>query len=125
MKLLFDHNLSFKLCRPLTVLFPGTTQVRLVGLADATDRAVWDYAKANGFTLVSLDSDFGKMAALLGPPPKVIWLQPADHRHRESTSQPRRRDCSVRAGRGRCVSGDLLSRIVGPHRPRVQRHMER
>ena len=75
MKLLFDQNLSFKLCRPLTVLFPGTTQVRLVGLADATDRAVWDYAKANGFTLVSLDSDFGEMAALLGPPPKVIWLR--------------------------------------------------
>ncbi len=40
MKLLFDQNLSFKLCRPLTGLFPGTTQVRLVGLADATDRAV-------------------------------------------------------------------------------------
>jgi predicted nuclease of predicted toxin-antitoxin system len=68
-------NLSFKLCRSLTDLFPGSSQVRLVGLADATDRAVWDYAKANGFTLVSLDSDFADMAAFLGPPPKVIWLR--------------------------------------------------
>ncbi len=75
MKLLFDQNLSFKLCRELTDLFPGSVQVRLVGLADATDRAVWAYAKANGFTLVSLDSDFAEMAALLGPPPKVVWLR--------------------------------------------------
>jgi predicted nuclease of predicted toxin-antitoxin system len=49
--------------------------VRLVGLAQADDRAVWDYAKANGFTLVSQDSDFAEMAALIGPPPKVIWLR--------------------------------------------------
>jgi predicted nuclease of predicted toxin-antitoxin system len=32
-------------------------------------------SKAGGFTLVSLDSDFAEMAALLGPPPKVIWLR--------------------------------------------------
>jgi predicted nuclease of predicted toxin-antitoxin system len=75
MKLLLDQNLSFRLCRPLAEIFPGTSQVRLVGLADATDRAVWEYAKANGFTLVSLDSDFAEMAALLGAPPKVIWLR--------------------------------------------------
>jgi predicted nuclease of predicted toxin-antitoxin system len=82
MKLLLDQNLSFRLCNALSDLFPGTTQVRLVGLADASDRRVWDYAKANGYTLVSLDSDFAEMAALLGSPPKVIWLrcgnQPTD-----------------------------------------------
>jgi predicted nuclease of predicted toxin-antitoxin system len=75
MKLLLDQNLSFKLCRTLSDLFPGSTQVRLVGLANATDRAVWDYAKINSFMLTSLDSDFAEMAALLGPPPKVIWLR--------------------------------------------------
>ena len=75
MKLLFDQNLSFKLCDALSDLFPGSTQARLVGLAAASERAVWDYAGANGFALVSLDSDFAEMAALLGPPPKVIWLR--------------------------------------------------
>jgi predicted nuclease of predicted toxin-antitoxin system len=59
----------------LADLFPESTQVRLVGLADATDRAVWNYAKINRFGLISLDSDFAEMAALLGPPPKVIWLR--------------------------------------------------
>ena len=75
MKLLFDQNLSFKLCDALSDLFPGSTQARLAGLAAASDRAIWDYAEANGLVLVSLDSDFAEMAALLGPPPKVIWLR--------------------------------------------------
>jgi predicted nuclease of predicted toxin-antitoxin system len=58
MKLLFDQNLSFKLCARL-----------------ADDRARWDYPRTNGFTLVSQDADFADMAALYGPPPKVIWLR--------------------------------------------------
>jgi predicted nuclease of predicted toxin-antitoxin system len=29
----------------------------------------------NGFTLVTLDSDFAEMATLLGAPPKVVWLR--------------------------------------------------
>jgi predicted nuclease of predicted toxin-antitoxin system len=82
MKLLFDQNLSFNLCRSLADLFPGSSQVRLAGLAQADDRAVWNYAGVNGFTLVSLDSDFAELAAMLGAPPKVIWLrcgnQPTD-----------------------------------------------
>lgn len=75
MKLLFDQNLSFQLCRMMDDLFPGSSQVRLIGLADADDRALWQYAGANGFALVSLDADFADMATLLGPPPKVIWLR--------------------------------------------------
>ena len=75
MKLLFDQNLSFKLCRQLDDLFPGSSQVRLLGLERADDRRIWDYAKANGFALVTLDADFVEMAGLLGPPPKVIRLR--------------------------------------------------
>ncbi len=75
MKLLFDENLSFKLCERLTSLFPGSSQVRLLGLAEADDRSIWDYAGIHGFTLVSLDADFADRATLIGPPPKVIWLR--------------------------------------------------
>ncbi len=39
------------------------------------DRAVWDYAKANGFVLASKDGDFHQFGLLLGPPPQVIWLR--------------------------------------------------
>jgi predicted nuclease of predicted toxin-antitoxin system len=75
MKLLLDQNISFRPCRSLADLFPDSNLARLVELASASDRVVWEYAKANGFTLVSLDSDFAEMAALLGSPPKVIWLR--------------------------------------------------
>jgi predicted nuclease of predicted toxin-antitoxin system len=75
MKLLFDANLSFKLCQRLSDLFPDSTQVRLIGLERSDDRAIWDYAKVSGFVLVTLDADFFDMAGLLGPPPKVVRLR--------------------------------------------------
>jgi len=75
MKLLFDQNLSIKLCRQVADLFPGSSQVGQLGLAQADDRTIWQYAKANGFTLVSLDADFAELATLTGPPPKLIWLR--------------------------------------------------
>ena len=75
MKLLFDENSKFQTLRPTREPFPGSSQVRLLGLAEATDRTIWDYAGRNGFTLVSLDVDFADRATLLGPPPKVIWLR--------------------------------------------------
>ena len=75
MKLLFDQNLSFKLCQRLADLFPEFSHVRLLGLEQADDRAVWRYAGVNNYTLVSFDADFAEMATLLKPPPKVIWLR--------------------------------------------------
>lgn len=75
MKLLFDQNLSFKLCQAVAEIFPSSMHVRLLGLSEAGDRAIWDYAGLNGFVIVSQDADFAEMAALLGTPPKVIWLR--------------------------------------------------
>jgi predicted nuclease of predicted toxin-antitoxin system len=75
MKLLFDQNLSFRLCQTVADLFPESNHVRLLGLSEVHDRVLWDYAKANGFTVVSQDADFAEMAIVLGSPPKVIWLR--------------------------------------------------
>lgn len=75
MKLLFDQNLSSKLCTQLNELFSELQQVRLIGLDTATDDAIWQYAATKGFAVVTLDADFAEMAALRGPPPKVIWLR--------------------------------------------------
>ena len=44
-------------------------------MQQATDRVIWDYAKSNGYSLVTQDADFADMVALLGTPPKVIWLR--------------------------------------------------
>jgi predicted nuclease of predicted toxin-antitoxin system len=75
MRLLFDQNLSFRLCQDIADIFPGSSHVRILGLDEADDLAIWNFAKANGFTIVSQDADFAEMAALLQPPPKVIWLR--------------------------------------------------
>jgi predicted nuclease of predicted toxin-antitoxin system len=75
MKLLFDENLSFKLCGRLSDIFPESSQVSLLSLEQADDREIWDYSKSKGMILVTQDSDFADMAALYGPPPKVIWLR--------------------------------------------------
>ena len=75
MKLLFDQNLSSKLCDHVADLFPDSTHVRLVGLSEADDRIICEHAKAGGFAIVSLDGDFAEMAAFLRSPPKVIWLR--------------------------------------------------
>jgi predicted nuclease of predicted toxin-antitoxin system len=80
MKLLFDQHLSFKLCRQLADLFPESSQVRLLGLDRIEDRALWEFAKNNGYTLVSLDADLADLAVLLGPPPQLIWLRCGNQR---------------------------------------------
>lgn len=75
MRLLFDQNLSFRLCRSLADIFPHSQQAAGLGLARADDTSVWDVAGREGFTIVTLDADFAEMAALRGPPPKVVWLR--------------------------------------------------
>lgn len=74
MKLLIDENLSAKLVIRLAAEFPESTHVKALGLRGAADRAIWEYAKEHGFTIVSKDDDFRQKAFLLGAPPKVVWL---------------------------------------------------
>lgn len=75
MKLLFDQNLSHRLCRLLADVFPHSAQVKQAGLDQASDDAIWDHARREGFAIVTLDADFADIAALRGPLPKVIWLR--------------------------------------------------
>lgn len=75
MKLLFDQNLSHKLCAALKKEFPQSAHVRHIGLSSADDLSVWEYAKEFGFTIVSKDGDFSQRSFVYGAPPKVIWLK--------------------------------------------------
>ena len=75
MKLLFDQNLSPRLVQSLADLYPNSAHVQAVGLATASDDAVWTHAKASGFVILSKDEDFNDMAVIRGFPPKVLWLQ--------------------------------------------------
>lgn len=75
MKLLFDQNLSRKLVGLLADTYPESSHVGLLGLDTSNDRVIWNFAKEQGFVIVSLDADFAEMAALYGNPPQVIWLR--------------------------------------------------
>ena len=75
MRLLFDQNLSPSLKDALQDLYPESAHTRDVGLESATDTAVWEYAKDNGFVIASKDSDYRQLSFMFGHPPKVIWIR--------------------------------------------------
>lgn len=75
MKLLFDENLSPWLVDTLADRFPGSAHVHRVGLGSATDDAVWQHAREQGFTLVGKDADFYELSLLRGQPPKVVRIR--------------------------------------------------
>jgi predicted nuclease of predicted toxin-antitoxin system len=77
--LLLDENLSRKLVRRLADLFPGSDHVCFAGLLQADDYLIWEYAKSNGYCLVTADADFYELATTLGSLPKVIWLRGCDY----------------------------------------------
>jgi predicted nuclease of predicted toxin-antitoxin system len=74
-KLLFDENLSHRLAETLSDVYPGSAHLRNCGLRGASDDRIWQYARENGFVIVSKDSDFLGRSSLLGSPPKVVWLR--------------------------------------------------
>jgi predicted nuclease of predicted toxin-antitoxin system len=67
--------LSHRLCARLTDVTQEAAQVRSLGLDQADDRTIWEFARREGFAIVTLDVDFADLAALRGAPPKVIWLR--------------------------------------------------
>ena len=68
MKLLFDQNLSPRLPRLLADIYAESVHVREVGLRDADDSDVLEYAKTRGYAIVSKDSDFQQRSLLHGAP---------------------------------------------------------
>ena len=74
MKLLFDENVSHTLVRRLASEYPGSAHLRHIGLRGADDDRLWRHARAEGFVIVSKDTDFRDRSYVDGFPPKVIWL---------------------------------------------------
>ncbi len=75
MKLLFDHNISYRIIKIIGDIFPGSKQVRNLNLENSTDSQIWDYAKMNDHCIVTFDSDFYDLSLVRGTPPKIIWLR--------------------------------------------------
>lgn len=75
MKLLFDHNLSYRLVPALASLYPGSVHVRDLGMTTVDDDVIWNYARQHELAIVSKDSDFYYRSMLFGHPPKVVWIR--------------------------------------------------
>lgn len=75
MRLLFDQNLSHRLLSTLGDVFPDSLHVRSLGLAQADDLTIWNYAKNHNLVIVTQDSDYSDWNKLRGAPPKIVWLR--------------------------------------------------
>ena len=75
MRLLFDQNLSWRVCLALVSQYPDSIHVRDVGLATANDDDVWGFARDNDYIIVTKDADFHQRSFVLGPPPRVVWIR--------------------------------------------------
>ncbi len=81
MRLLFNANLSPKLVGRLAELFPESVHVFETGLARHTsDQTIWNFAREDGFAIVTADSDFLALADERGAPPKVVRLENCNYR---------------------------------------------
>jgi predicted nuclease of predicted toxin-antitoxin system len=78
-RILLDQNLSPKLIRRLTDLFPGLESVYDHGLIAASDPFIFNWARSLRFSaLISANGDFVQLAEKTGPPPKVIRIERCD-----------------------------------------------
>ena len=75
MKLLLDQNISFRITSKIQDLFPGSKQVRDLGLENSKDSFLWNYAQENNYCIVTFDGDFYDLGLIKGSSPKVIWLR--------------------------------------------------
>jgi predicted nuclease of predicted toxin-antitoxin system len=44
-------------------------------LENAEDIDIWNYARRNGYSIVTFDSDFYDISLVNGCPPKIIWIR--------------------------------------------------
>lgn len=75
MKLLLDHNLSPRLVNRLADIFPESTHVYPLDMAETEDIEIWQYAQKHDFVIVTRDSDYNDLSQLRGFPPKIIWIR--------------------------------------------------
>lgn len=75
MKLLFDHNLSPALVERLSDVFPGSEHVFLLGLDEADDLIICEFAVEKGFAFVTKDADYSELLSLRKTSTKLIWIR--------------------------------------------------
>ena len=62
--LLFDQNISPRLVDRLADIYPGSAHVSTLGMGNAMDIEIWQYAHDNGYMIVTKDADFSEMGVV-------------------------------------------------------------
>jgi predicted nuclease of predicted toxin-antitoxin system len=76
MKLLLDANISWRLTTVLSQHFGECVHINKTELPKpAKDTEIWNYAAANGYTIITQDSDFLHLFETKGFPPKIVLLR--------------------------------------------------
>ncbi|MBK7937932.1 MAG: DUF5615 family PIN-like protein [Lewinellaceae bacterium] len=77
MKLLLDANLSYRLVKKLSDIYPECLHVLRTGLpVPANDIDSWNWAKKHGYMfIITNDEDFKHLVERFGFPPKVVLLR--------------------------------------------------
>jgi predicted nuclease of predicted toxin-antitoxin system len=75
MRFLIDAQLPPGLARYLMEQGHEAEHVADVGLRDAEDTTIWDYAASHGASIITKDEDFATRVALGWPGPALVWLR--------------------------------------------------
>lgn len=91
MKLRFDANISRRIVPLLADLFPESAHISDLGLSgEAPDSDIWEFAKREGFAIVTADADFIRLVERYGARPQVIRLERMDYSTEEAALLIRR-----------------------------------
>ena len=73
--IIIDAQLSPHLAKWIQdVLAIETYSAKYLGLRDASDKEIFDFAKVRNAIVMTKDEDFVKLQSKLGSPPKIIWI---------------------------------------------------
>lgn len=75
MKRLVDENISFRVLKSISSVFPQSIHVSNDSTHVKRDSEIFEYAKENDYTILTFDEDFYELQLLRGYPPKIIWLR--------------------------------------------------
>jgi predicted nuclease of predicted toxin-antitoxin system len=83
MKILLDANISWKIANSLKPIFGDCAHCDFIGLnVPAEDIDIWNYAKDNGYIIITKDNDFLDLLEINGYPPKVVLLKTGNNSSR-------------------------------------------
>lgn len=95
-RILVDNNLSLLLKEVLLTDFPESAHVFELGMAEASDTQIWQFAKTHFDAIITKDKDFYYRVILYGSPPKIIWITSENMRNRDLLNLIRREKDTIK-----------------------------